>query len=152
MALLFFCIWTALESGPREPQGPIKVYQVPFFREYWPWQDQTPHLGRNKHQNQEQNHETGFSSQGRQASAGRGASEHCQLARGCSFCPRTYCDVPAGGLDPAEGLAQGDATKRRWSLVGSHSVFSQVAWRVTSIVFAGDSWGLDREEARGRTA
>lgn len=69
MALLFFGIWTALESGPREPQGPIKVYQVPFFREHWPWQDQTPHLGRNKHQNQEQNHETGFSSQ---ASAGWG--------------------------------------------------------------------------------
>lgn len=45
-----------------------------------------------------------------------------------------YRDVPTGGLGLAEGLAQGDAAKRRWSSMGPHSVSSQVAWSVVGIV------------------
>lgn len=133
MALLFFCIWTALESGPREPWGPIKVYQVPFCRKHWSWQDQTPHLGRNKHQNRERNHETGFSSQGRQASAGRGPARIASWPMGVLSVHG--CTV----MFPLEDLTQRRAWHGTMPLTpGGHrwvpAVSSLVAWSVPSIV------------------
>lgn len=75
MALLFSCIWTALESGRREPLGSYKSVPGPFLpktlavaRSDTPsGQEQTPKL--------EQNHETVFSSPGRQACAGQGPEQ-----------------------------------------------------------------------------